>query len=144
MLRRSNRTCRRGVAAIEAAIVYPLALMLTLAVIIVGLGVFRYMQLSYLAREGARWASVRGSQYASELKTNAASVADIQNYIKNKAAGLDPNALNISVSWNASNSTDPTLPVQNTVTVTITYDWVPEAYFNGITLSTTSTVPMSY
>jgi hypothetical protein len=122
--------------------------MLTLAVIIVGLGVFRYMQMSYLAREGARWASVRGAQYASELNKTAASVADIQNYIKNKAGGLDPNALDISVSWNTSNAqthkNGSGQPVQNTVSVTITYDWVPEAYFNGITLSSTATVPMSY
>jgi hypothetical protein len=36
------------------------------------------------------------------------------------------------------------LPVQNNVTVTLTYRWVPEAYLGGITLSSTSVMPMSY
>ena len=32
----------------------------------------------------------------------------------------------------------------NTVTVTVTYQWVPEAFFGGITLSSTSVMPISY
>jgi Flp pilus assembly protein TadG len=148
MLRRPKRTCRRGVAALEAAIVYSVVLFLTLAVIIVGLGVFRYSQLAYLAREGARWASVRGSQYATELGKKAATTQDIQNYIMGKAAGLNASALQIQVSWNQNNAQTYTnsngQPIQNTISVTVTYQWVPEAYFSGVTLSSTSVVPMSY
>jgi hypothetical protein len=30
------------------------------------------------------------------------------------------------------------------VTVTLTYNWVPEAFAGGVTLSSTSVMPMSY
>jgi hypothetical protein len=33
---------------------------------------------------------------------------------------------------------------RNTVTVTLTYQWIPEAFFGGITLRSTSVLPMSY
>ena len=33
--------------------------------------------------------------------------------------------------------------VNSTVTVTVTYQWVSEAYFGGLTLKSTSTMPMS-
>jgi hypothetical protein len=36
------------------------------------------------------------------------------------------------------------VPIQNTVTVTLTYTWVPEAFLGGVTLSSTSVMPMSY
>jgi hypothetical protein len=35
------------------------------------------------------------------------------------------------------------LPVTNTVTVTVSYNWIPEAFLGGITLTSTSTVPMT-
>ena len=34
--------------------------------------------------------------------------------------------------------------IQNTVSVTVTYQWVPEAFLGGMTLSSTSECPMSY
>ena len=36
------------------------------------------------------------------------------------------------------------LPTALTVTVTLTYRWVPEAFLGGVTLSSTSVMPMSY
>jgi hypothetical protein len=36
------------------------------------------------------------------------------------------------------------VPVTNLVTVTVTYLWIPEAFLGGITISSTSVMPMSY
>ena len=46
--------------------VYPLTILLLLGTVVLGLGVFRYQQLQCLAREGARYASVHGPQYAAD------------------------------------------------------------------------------
>jgi hypothetical protein len=55
-----------------------------------------------------------------------------------------------AVSWDTSNYpvrviADYEKPVFNTVTVTVTYSWLPELYLVGpITLRGKSTLPMSY
>jgi hypothetical protein len=115
------------------------------------LGVFRYQELASLSRRGARYASVHGLQYSKDTGNPAATPADVYaNAIEPYAVGLDKTQLNYSVTWNQSNA--PTqgvvvngklVPMRNTVSVTVTYRWVPEAFFGGVTLSSTSTMPMS-
>src|SRR5438034_8528655 len=95
MFLRSHRPRRRGTTAVEAAIVYPVVLLLTLGLAIVGLGVFRYQQVAALAREGARYASVHGGQWAA---TNNSGTLTTKTNIYNNAillhaAGLDTNQL---------------------------------------------------
>ena len=46
--------------------VYPVTILLLLGTVVLGLGVFRYQQVQCLAREGARYASVHGPQYAAD------------------------------------------------------------------------------
>lgn len=164
MLRSHSPRRRRGATLVEAALVYPTALMLLVGVIVVGLGVFRVEMIGSLAREGARYASVRGAQFATDTgnaaATNAPPVGQttpqggtIGTYVRSKAAGLDPNALTVTTTWNTSNSlthstttgSPPvTVTTQNTVSVTVSYTWVPEAYWGGFTMSSTSVMPMSY
>jgi Flp pilus assembly protein TadG len=149
MARRHRHARRRGATLVEAAIVYPVVLLLVLGVIVVGLGLFRFNQMAELAREGARWASVRGSQFASDTGKTAASSTDVANYVKGLAAGLDPNSLTVTTTWTTSNALthkSGNLTVKNTVSVTVSYPWLPEAYLGGttFTLTSTSVVPMSY
>jgi Flp pilus assembly protein TadG len=147
MIRRQNRCQRPGTSLVEAPIVYSVVLLLTIGTIVVGLGVFRYNQVASLAREGARYASVRGAQYASETGNAAATSTDISNYVKGKAAGLDTTKMTVTTTWNTSNAlTDSSTGKKNTVSVTVRYDWSPEAYFGGVTLhlQSTSVMTMSY
>jgi hypothetical protein len=103
------------------------------------LWVFRYQEVASLAREGARYASVHGAQYAKVSGNPAATPADVYNYaILPKIVALDPAHLTYSVTWNPDNLQD------GMVTVRVTYRWVPEAFFGGIDLSSTSQTPMSY
>src|SRR5438552_18248920 len=104
MFLRSHRSRRRGTTAVEAAIVYPVVLLLTLGLGIVGLGVFRYQQVAALAREGARYAAVHGGQWKADDTTRTLTTpTDVyNNAILPHAAGLDTSQLavsDITVTW---------------------------------------------
>lgn len=147
---RLNRVPRRGTTVVECALVYPLVFMFCLGLVVGAMGVFRYQELSSLSRRGARYASVHGLQYSKDTGNPAATPADVfNNAILPYATGMDTTQLGYNVTWNQSNA--PTqgvlvngklVPTRNTVSVTVTYRWVPEAFFGGVTLSSTSTMPM--
>ncbi len=150
-MRRAPR--RHGATVVECAFVYPVLFFLILGLVIGSAGIFRYWQLSSLAREGARYASVHGAQYAKEMNVTAPTPDQIfNNVIAPMAAGFDTTQMGHSITYNNSNwpyhttldANNNVIPVQNTVTVTLTYQWVPEAFLGGITLSSTSVMPMSY
>jgi Flp pilus assembly protein TadG len=145
---------RRGSSLVETAVVLPVALMLIIGTCVIGLGIYRYQQVASLAREGARYASVHGTQYQSDTRNAAATSTTIyDNAILPMAVGLDPTHLTHSVTWNTSNSptranpssTPPGQPIYNSVSVRVTYQWTPEMYIAGpINLTSTSVMPMSY
>ncbi len=145
-----NYRCR-GTTTVEFAITCPIVFFLIFAIIVGGLGVFRYQQVASAAREGARWASVHGTDYASETHNPAATPADVfSKAILPVTVALDSNQLSYSVTWNKSNSpleisSGYENPIGNTVTVTVNYQWFPEMYLVGpFTLSSTSTAQMVY
>jgi hypothetical protein len=149
---------RRGATLVECAIVLPVTFFLILALLIGGMGVFRYQEVAALAREGARWASVHGGQCVREANPNNSNptltaTSDIyQNAIAPAAVSMDTSQLTYSASWANANqmptyldySQNPPVWRSNTVTVTVTYQWIPELYLGGITLSSTSVMPVSY
>ena len=150
---RQARQQRPGATVVECAFVYPVFLLLVLGLLVGAAGIFRYSQLASLTREAARYASVHGGQYAQEMKVAAPTPADIyNNVVLPMAVGFDTSQLNYSITYNTSNApyhttldaNNDVVPIQNTVTVTLTYLWLPEAFLGGVTLSSTSVMPMSY
>jgi Flp pilus assembly protein TadG len=143
---------RPAATTVEFALVGALTFLLLLGLLIGGLGIFRYQQLARLARDASRWASVHGTEYASSTNSPAATAADVYNQvIAPNATGLDLSRLTYSVTWNTGNSPYHTVTVNglqvkvaNTVTVTINYQWVPEAFLGGIPLGSTSISVMSF
>jgi Flp pilus assembly protein TadG len=140
---------RPGASALEFAIVSPILMLLLFGLVVRGLGIFRYHQVSGLARESARYASVHGLDYERETGKPAATESSIrQDVVLTNSAGLDPNRLTCSVTWDKSNLAREFLPDKtvrtNIVIVTVSYQWLPEAYFGGVTLTSTSKMPMSY
>lgn len=143
---------RRGAVAVEFSVVAPVAFLLLIGAICGSFGVFRYQHLARLARDASRWASVRGKQYAADTNNKAATAADVyQQVILPGATGLNLSCLTYSVTWNPDNAqshqetiNNALVNVANTVTVTINYRWVPEAFFSGVNLSSTSVSVMSY
>jgi Flp pilus assembly protein TadG len=143
---------RPAAVTLETALVLPVMVTFLLCIVVGGYGVFRYQQMALLAREGSRYAAVHGGQYAQDTGNAAATAQDVyNNAILPHAVNLDLTKLSYSVTWNSSNmptspsSSDYSKATQNTVTVTVSYQWLPELYSAGpITLSSSSTLPMSY
>jgi Flp pilus assembly protein TadG len=152
-----RRQRRAGAILLESAVIYPVLLLLVFAIIILGVGVFRYHQVAHAAREGARWAAVHGAKYAEETGRPAATPADVYaNAIAPHAAGMQPPNLTYAVTWNQNNKQtytvlqndpvtgQPTLVTRaNTVSVTVSYSW-NTVLFGVIPVSSTSVMTMSY
>jgi Flp pilus assembly protein TadG len=148
---RYARRQRRGAAAIEFAFASPIVFFFLLATMVGSQGVFRYHQVAALAREGSRWASVHGGQYEKETGNAAATPEDVFNSaILPAATTLKPKHLSYEVTWDQSNmplqvAEDVQTPFGNTVTVTVSYRWLPELYLIGpFNLTSSSTAQMQY
>jgi Flp pilus assembly protein TadG len=162
MIKRSATTGRAGALTLEAAVVYPLMLTLVFMIIIGGMGVFRYQQVACQAREAARWAAVRGSDWHKETgQTYPTSTNILQQAVLPLAAGMNTNNLSMQVQWldqvsgqvvdwdSASkypvSVTTANQGVTNRIRVTVTYQWTPELFLLGpIRLQSTSEMPMCY
>jgi Flp pilus assembly protein TadG len=143
---------RKAAVAVEAALVFPIVILLLLGLVVGGMGIFRYQEVAWLAREGARYASVRGTDYQRDVAgATAATAEDVaNNAILPNIVCLDKSQLSTTVTWDQTNApysvtTDFAKPRGNTVSVSVTYTWLPELWLLGpITLSSTSTLPMAY
>ena len=137
---KTNRRRRRGTAIVEQAIVFPLMILLFLGIFISGLGVFRYQQISMLAREGT--AGLRSTDPPTRQRTprppSFPRASNVYTYaVAPMMVGLNPAQLTCMLT--------PTMTSDdNTATVTVTYYWVPESLFSPITFSSTSTMPITY
>jgi Flp pilus assembly protein TadG len=149
---RIKRHERTGVTAVECAIVYPPVLLFVIGLIVGALGIFRYQEVASLARRASRYAAVHGTDYARDTGNRAATPTDIYNTaVQPYAVALDLSKLTYSVTYNRDNSPYYTTVVDgrvvataNVVTVTINYQWIPEAFLGGVTLTSTSSSPMAY
>jgi Flp pilus assembly protein TadG len=149
MLRRQPK--RDGHAIVESALVYPILFLVMMAIVLLGLAVFRYQQVSHMAQEGARYASVHGARYSMENATPAATPVDVyNNAILPHAAGMQASAITYSVTWDVDNTQTSTVVVgdsmvtrENAVSVTVTYTW-NTGLFGTIPVSRTATSKMHY
>lgn len=148
MRKRPQNRSRRGASTVEVALVAPIVFFLMLSLMVGSMGVFFYQQVARLANDATRWASVHGTQYASDTGKSAATATDVyDNAIVPNATAIDLSKLTYSVSWNKSNSpyyTSGSNNIANTVTVTINYQWKPLMYVGVQNMSCTATRVMSY
>jgi len=110
-------TRRSGAALVEAAFVLPVILLLLYGVLCGAYMVITVDQVDTAAREGARWASVRGNMYSFENKQPAATAGDISTYTKTQVATLDTSKMTVNTSWDTNNRPG------NYVTVQVIYNW---------------------
>jgi hypothetical protein len=149
--------------------------MLLLAGLVLGsMGIYRYQQVAYLAREASRYAAVHAGQYQTE---NASAItagtlpnvtADYitQNIVQPQAFNMDTTQLKVTITFNTSAGNfgwddtanngnrwpyttttvgSKTYNDTNTVSVTINYTWVPGWFFSDpITLTSTAVMPVCY
>ena len=97
-----SQESERGSNLVEYAVVLTLLLALLFGVIDFGRALYAYHFVSNAAREGTRYAMVRGSTCASP--GCPASSSDIANYLGNVPAGIDPTQLSVTTTWNPNGS----------------------------------------
>ena len=129
---------RSGSALVEAAIVLPVTFALLYVIFCGTLMVLTVDEVETSAREGARYASVRGSSYAFNTANPAATVADIQNIVKAQAVTMDVTLVTCNVSWSTSNRPG------NYVTVEVRYQWPGLGPFGAQEFVARSTMLISY
>lgn len=130
---RIQRQKRRGIAAVESAIVLPILLTVLLGLVVGAFTVFIYQQTAALAREGARYAAVHGANYAASVSQPPTPDAEIyNNAISNHMVAMDPTNLTYSVTW------VPSRQRGSYVTVTVTYN-LTMPLFGTLALTSSST-----
>jgi Flp pilus assembly protein TadG len=152
MLLHARPRQRGGATLVENGLVLSITVLMILGLVVIGLGVFRYQQVAAVAREAARWASVRGGLYQQETGQPSATPSSVQSQvIPTYSAGLDPNSItSFAVTWDDASKMPSYFDTAsktwktNAVHVTVSYQWIPEAYFGGVTLTSTSEMPITY
>jgi Flp pilus assembly protein TadG len=153
-----ERRLERGTAVVEMAIVLALTLAILFGIIDFGRALYTYHTVADVAREGARWAMVRGATCSQAGEPYCpASAADIQTYVRSlPQTVLDPNQFTVDTTssdvWPGGPSTclsskypnlnGPTCPV----VVRVSYPFRFVLPFTGnipITMISTSTMTIA-
>ena len=108
---------RSGAALVEAAFVLPVLIFLLYVIFCGTLMVLAVDEVDQSAREGARWASVRGWSYEFNTKKPAATPDDIVAHTKAQPVTLSPALMTVTPTWQSSNR------VGQYVTVEVKYAW---------------------
>ena len=122
----------QGQTIIEAAFAFLLLLLVVFCIIEGGWLLYTYHYMSYAARQGSRYAMVRGAACdgSGGMPNCPLSVPDagqVQSYVRTKTfMGIDPSQVNVTVTWGPSPSETscPTASCNNPgdeVTVNVTY-----------------------
>jgi hypothetical protein len=130
--------------------------------------------MAHLAREGARYAACHAGQYQQENASaiTAGTLPDVKkdyiitNIVKANAASMDPSKIQVSITINTSSGNydwddtannnqrwpysphtvdGTTYNETNTVSVTISYQYVPSWFLGGpLTVTSTAVMPICY
>src|SRR2546428_14175076 len=112
---RGRERAQAGQSLTELPIALVLFLALTFGIVDAGRLIYAYNAVSLSAREGVRWAAVRGG-----TSVHAASKADIQDFVQSKTVGIP---VTVDVSWLPDGNNQP----GSTVVVTVRNDFAPIA-----------------
>lgn len=150
----------RGSALLEMAFSAIVLLSFMFGIIEIGLALYSYHFISEAAREGTRYAIVRGSTAGSACGATYASydcnasLANVQSYVQNLGyPGINSANMTVNPVWSAyaAGSTCPASPSPcnspgNLVTVTVLYSFplsIPFVPFSTIRMSSTSSMVIS-
>jgi Flp pilus assembly protein TadG len=137
MFRPAYRKKSRGQGMLEFAIVGPIFFLMLFGVIELGRAMFVTHQVANGAREGARWAMVRG-----ELSGEAIDESDVRDIVLERTSGLDPDELTVNADWPNG------IAIGSVVSVTVTYNYTPliSNFFStgSFTITRTSEMAIQY
>jgi Flp pilus assembly protein TadG len=96
----------RGGSIPETAIIMMALMLFIFGVVDCGRALYTYSAVASLARQGARWAIVRGSQSCTnsnnQLSGCNASASDVANYVQSIAGpAIDKNSVHVTPTWTA-------------------------------------------
>lgn len=140
----------QGAAIVEFAMAAVLLLMVLFGIMAMTVALYSYNVVSELAREGTRYAIVRGSACTTFATACPAISGDIQTYVKNLGfPGINPNNLTAATAWSPTLAGAICQPSAlcnnpgNQVQVTVSYQFplvIP--FLSSQTLSMSSTSEM--
>jgi Flp pilus assembly protein TadG len=147
---------RRGAMTVEAAFVIPVVILLVVGVIVGGVSVYRHQQAAFLAREAARWASVRAGQYVIEGSDPSPTRKQIlDTAVLPAAVGIDlavewiDNGTGTAHDWDAAAKDVWSVDadgayVTNAVRVTITVRAGPDLFGDPLTVRSVVELPLTH
>lgn len=144
---------RPGAAVVEMAFVGPVALLLILGIMDLGIAVWSYSNITQAAREGGRYAQVHGSQYAAGVAGQPSSAGPVTpasgptandpnvDQVVRRYAYVHQNNLTVQSSW-PNGDNNPNSPV----TVQATYSYSPLLFLKlgTLTMRTQTTMIINY
>lgn len=146
-MNRSARHAQRGSSLVETSIVMVVLLLVLFGIIDFGRLMYTYAFVAQLAREGARYAIVRGSQCT--LLTNCPNVtsAQIATYVQSLSEGATTaSAISSSTTWTCPNGQTSSETPGCTANVTVSYTFnpiFPYIKIGSLQLSSTSQMVVS-
>jgi len=99
----SRRANQRGTAMFEYAIVVLISLMMLFGIVDFGRALYAYHFISNAAREGTRFASVRGNTCTFFASDCPATRAQIRAFVKNVPQGINAAALTVTPNFTNPN-----------------------------------------
>lgn len=140
---------QRGASTVEFAISSLLMLMLLFGILECSLLLYSYHTVSNAARQGSRWAIVRGSDCVAS--TCPATANSVKSYVLTQVPLLDTTQVSVTTTW--SSSSDCTVTSSSgpagpgcIVAVQVSYPFqlqIPLIPIANVTLSSTSKMVMS-
>jgi Flp pilus assembly protein TadG len=91
--RRAGEQTQKGATVVEFAVLLPVLMAMLLGTCVFGVGTYYKSVVTYAAREGVRWASVRGSSN----KNQVATPETVKTIVESHAPGLRP--LTVTTTW---------------------------------------------
>ena len=108
----------RGATIVEFALTFMLFLVIILALLELGRGMWVYSTVAHGARQGGRFSIVHGTEGPTTL-------SEILEKVKKNCIGLEPDNINVSVVWNPDSGTPKLNPANarrgDIVEVTVSY-----------------------
>jgi len=89
----------RGSALIEYSITFIVFMSMILGITDFGRAMYAFHFASSAAREGARYAIVRGCTPTTTICPTAADASSVQTFIKNVPLGIDSSKVTVNTSW---------------------------------------------
>ena len=101
---------------------------------------YAYEWAANAAREGTRYAMVRGSSCNSWPSACPASASDIQAYLRNVPAGINPQAVTVTTTWTPDNNPGSLVQVQVQYSFQPIFPLIPKS---ALVMTSTSQVVIS-